>query len=333
MRSSALVFIAVLAASLLAPVAAHATCGAEGCPFVRRGLGDDGGRFAFDLRYQDVQQDKLWSGSGEASLADIIADAELHGEVELFTRTRSWVAEGRARLGDRFHVVASLPYVDREHRHMLRHAPVYNPAFVSAWKFKGVGDATVLGQYAALRSEGAWNASLQAGIKLPTGRRHVPDEAQDNLGFESTLEPSARPGTGSTDWLIGGLVSYTTPWHRVLPVTASVLGRLNGKGTDDYQVGDELQAGLSSGWAPVDRVSLLGQVNFSAHGSDVSADATEAAHSGMRSLFLTPGASVRVAPGLSLYALYQVRVLGRMDEATVVARDHLLVGTSYALGR
>jgi hypothetical protein len=333
MRFCAIVSLALLAATSMAPVAAHATCGAEGCPLVRRDLGEEGSRFAFDLRYQDVQQDVPWMGSHEATLSDIVANAEAHGEVELFTRTRSWVAEGRARLGDRFHVVAMLPYVDREHRHMLRHTPVYNPLFVTTWKFKGVGDATVLGQFTPLRRQGRWGASLQAGVKLPTGRRHVPDEAQDNFGFESTLEPSARPGTGSTDWLIGGQASYATPWHRMVPVTVSVLGRFNGKGTDDYQVGNELQAGLSSGWAPVDRVALLGQVNFSAHGSDVSAEATEAAHTGMKSLFLTPGVSVRLAPGLSLYALYQVRVLGRSDEATVIARDHLLVGTSYALGR
>lgn len=332
-RPFRLAFAVVLIAASLAPVAAHATCGAEGCPFVRRGLGTDGGRFAFDLRYQDVTQDRLWDGSEETTLADVIADAEQHGEVEMFTHTRSWVAEARASLGERVRVVATLPYVEREHRHWLRHTPVFNPLFVDEWKYKGVGDATVLGQFTALQRENGSNVTLQGGVKLPTGRTHVPDEERDNFGYDSALEPSARPGTGSTDLLVGALGSLGTPWLRVLPVTLSVLARFNNKGTDDYQVGDEVQVGLSSGWSPVERVTLLGQVNYSAHGSDVSAEESEAAHTGMRSLFLTPGLSVRVLPGLAIYGLYQSRLWGRSDEATVVARDHVLVGTSYALGR
>lgn len=109
--------------------------------------------------------------------------------------------------------------------------------------------------------------------------------------------------------------------------------RFNTKGTDDYRLGNELQAGLSGGWTAHERVTLLGQVNFAAHGSDVSALASEAAHSGTRALFLTPGVSLGVARGLTVYGFYQARVWGNTDEATVVARDHLMVGTSYALGR
>jgi hypothetical protein len=332
-RSPRLAFAIALATVLLTPTASRANCGAEGCPFVRRGLGTDVGRFGFDLRYQDVTQDKLWSGSNETSLDDIIAGTAQHGEVELFTHTRSWVAEASAALGDRLRLVATLPYINREHRHWLRHAPTFNPLFVNVWKYQGLGDATVLGQFTALRRANGSNVSLEAGVKLPTGRQHVPNETVNNFGFESALEPSARPGTGSTDGLVGALASLAMPWRRVVPVTISVLARFNGKGTDDYQVGDEVQVGLASGWSPIERVTLIAQANFSAHGSDVSAEpGVEAAHTGMRSLFLTPGVSVRVLQGLAVYGLYQSRVSGRSDEATVVARDHFLVGTSYSLG-
>jgi len=276
----------------------------------------------------------LWVGSGEASLEDIIADAEPHGEVELYTRTRSWVAETRAALGDRIHVVATLPYVNREHRHWLRHTPAFDPRFASVWKYEGLGDATVLGQFAAREHEQGLSIALQAGVKLPTGRRHVPEETQDNLGFESTLEPAARPGTGSTDWLLGGLASVHLPWRGALPVTAGLLARFNTKGTDDYRVGNEVQVGLSGGWSPVERVTVLGQVNFAAHRPDVAAEpGNEAIHSAMRWLFLTPGLKVHLLPSLAAYALYQARVLGRSNEATVVARDHFLVGASFSLGR
>lgn len=315
------------------PSAARANCGAEGCPLVREGLGANTGRFAFDLRYQDVTQDQLWNGTEKTDLPSIISDAELHGEVELYTRTRSWVAEGRMRITDDLRVTATLPYIDREHRHWLAHTPVFNPLFLDTWKFQGLADATVLGQYRLLHREGLPVVTVQGGVKLPTGKAHIDDEARDNLGFESTLEPSARPGSGSTDWLAGALVSQHLPGKGLLPLTLSVLARWNTKGTDDYEMGDEVQAGLSSGWSPMDRVTLLAQLNYSAHTSDVSAEASEAAHSGMKSLYATPGITVRVTPMVSVYGLYQGRLWGKSDEATVVANNHFLFGTTLSLGQ
>ena len=174
--------------------------------------------------------------------------------------------------------------------------------------------------------------TLQGGVKLPTGRRHLPDEARTNFGFESTLEPSARPGTGSTDWIAGALAAQRLPWKHALPISLSVLGRWNGKGTDDFRSGNEVQAGLSGGYAPFERIALLAQVNYSGHATDVSADPSEAAHSGMRSLYITPGITARVSPGLVIYGLYQARAWGKSDEPTVVATNHFVFGTTYSIG-
>ena len=335
-RSVRWVCAAVFSLVLLAP-AARATCGAEGCPFVREAFGVQTGRYAFDLRYTDVTQDALWKGSHEVSLAEVLAQPGLlHNEVELYTRTRSWVAEGRALIGDRLRVNVTLPYVDRQHRHALYHgggAAAFERQPVDEWDFEGLGDATAIGQYRVFDRRGWPNVTLQGGVKLPTGRRHVPDETRTHGVFESALEPSARPGTGSTDWLLGALVSQPLPWKRALPFTASALMRFNTKGTDDFEAGDELQAGLSGGYAPADWLTLLGQANLAAHGSDRSAEASEVAHSAMRSLYLTPGLRVRVSPAISLYGLYQARVLGRSDEATVAGRSHFMFGTTYSLGR
>lgn len=324
--------VALLLLACAMPPAARANCGAEGCPFVRRGLNTEIGRLSFDLRYQEVTQDELWNGTSETTLDQVIAGAELHSEVELYTHTRSWVGEVRGTVSDRLSVVATLPFIERQHQHWLHHSPAYNPLFLDTWDYQGLGDLAVVGRYDVLHGAGS-NAALVGGVKLPTGRTHVPDETKDNFGFESTLEPSARPGTGSFDWFVGASAAKALPWQRALPLSANVLARINTKGTDDFRVGNELQAGIASGWAPIPRIALLGQVNFSGHGSDVSADPTEAAHTGTRALYLTPGVSANVANGLSVYALYQTRVWGRSDEATVVARDHILIGTSFAIVR
>ena len=326
--------LAVAAVLALAP-RAHATCGAEGCPFVREGLGAAGGRFGFGFRFMDVKQDVLWNGSSEAERADLVSEIYAtgeHSELELFTQTRSWVVEGRARVNDYLELTASMPYVWREHRHAIVHGPIYRPAWEDEWKYEGWGDATLLGHFRKSLGGEGHSITVQAGVKLPTGLRHVPDETRENQFIESSLEPGIRPGSGSTDLIAGLQYAQPLPYTHALPVTASILGRLNTRGTDDFQVGDELQAGLSGGYAPWGPVTLLMQANFSAHGSDVSAEASEAAHSAMSALYLTPGVSVRVANALTVYGMFQARAWGHTDDANVVGKSHVLIGTTYSLG-
>jgi len=331
MRVLRMLLAAIPLAALIAP-AAHATCGAEGCPFVRDAFGAVRSRYSFDLRFQGVTQDQLWNGTSSATIDEILGQAERHGEVELFTKSQTWTAEGHAQLTPGLRLIAVLPYIHRQHQHMLAHVPVYDPRFVNTWDFEGLGDMSVVAQYRAFNRPGGASLELQGGVKLPTGRTHVPDETRDNFGFESTLEPSIRPGTGSTDWLTGATFAQPLPWRGAVPITASVLAKWTGKGTDDFEVGDEVQAGLSGGYAPKSWITLLGQVNFSAHGSDVSADPTETAHTAMQALYLTPGVSVRVTPAMILYGIYQARVWGHSDEPTVVGNSHFMIGTTYSLG-
>jgi hypothetical protein len=109
-----------------------------------------------------------------------------------------------------------------------------------------------------------------------------------------------------------------------------VRGRWNGKGTDDYRAGDEFEAGLAAGYSPLAWLTLFGQLNYSDHGAGVAAHGGEPAHSATRSLYATPGLSVRAGPRLSVYALVQSRVWGETDDANVVASRHFLFGTTLA---
>jgi|GEM_PF-992790 len=331
MRVLRMLLAAIPLAALIVP-AARANCGAEGCPFVRDAFGATRGRYSFDLRFQGVTQDDLWNGTSSTTIDDILAGAERHGEVELFTKTETWTAEGHAMLMPSLRLIASLPYIHREHQHMLAHIPVYDPRFVNTWNFEGLGDMVLLAQYRAYTRAGGPSLELQGGVKLPTGRTHVPDETKDNFGFESTLEPSVRPGTGSTDWLTGLSYVQPLPWTNATPITASVLAKWTGKGTDDFEVGDEIQAGISGGYTPKPWLTLIAQVNYSGHGRDVSADETEAAHTAMQSLYVTPGASLRLSPALILYGIYQQRVWAHSEEPTVIGANHFVIGTTYSLG-
>lgn len=327
-RSLALVWFVSLF-SVVTAVPAHATCGAESCPLVSDAL-HAGGRFAFDVRVQETTQDQLWNGTASTTLADIVAGAESHGEIELYTRTRTVLAEARLRVNDRLSLTATLPWMDREHRHALAHTTTFDPSTVDTWRYRGFADATVLGLYRAVGAHHGVSVLLQGGAKLPTGRTHVDGEVRDNAGFESALEPAARPGSGSLDWIAGVILSHPLPVPGMSPLAVSVQRRWTGKGTDDYRVGDETMAGAATGLAIGDRLTLLAQVNYARHAADVSADASEASHSAIQSLYVTPGARVRLAAGVSAYGMLQWRTWTKSEEATVVAPRHLMVGLRWS---
>jgi hypothetical protein len=330
--------LAALASLLLltsAPDRAHATCGAEGCPCVRRGLADNAGRFGFDTRFLDVTQDRLWSGGGTTSLEALLPTTGVHHHIPLYTRTRSWSFEGRLRATDRLNLSVNVPYVDREHRRYDHHAVGYDPRLVQSWRFRGLGDAVVQGQFRAGQPFAGLDLALQAGVKLPTGKRHV----TPTTGLYGTEPPPAvRPGTGSTDLLVGFTLTRPLPWQPALPVSANLLRRWNGRGTDDYRVGDELQLNLSTGYVVKPWLTLTALANYSNHAGDSWTPPTasdpyrEPSHSGGQALFLTPGANVSLANGVTLYGVWQNRVWGHTESPMSVARHYFLIGTSLTLG-
>jgi hypothetical protein len=327
---------------LIAPIVAlapgrAAACTAEERPFMQDGLGSRTRRATLTLRFESSTQDQLWNGSSAAERDQLIREqfspaGARHQALELYTHTSAWILDGRARVNDRLELTASLPYLQREHRHMLVHAPFYNPAFEDEWKYEGLGDAIALGHWRALGGRETASLMLQAGVKLPTGLRHVNDQEKLNLGFHSMLEPPVRPGSGSTDWLAGVLLAQPLPWRGAQPLSASLLMRWNGTGVDSYRAGDQLQAGLGTGYVPVSWLTLVVQANFIGNAADVSGDPSMGAHPAQRALYLSPGATLHVTGLLSLYALYQSRVWSYSNEPSVVGENQLIIGTALTPG-
>jgi hypothetical protein len=330
-RASLLVALALLAAR---PAAA---CTAEGCWYQHDALGPHARRATLTVRFEQVTQDLLWNGDAEADRDQSVRDmyfsgGSRHEALELYTHTRAWILDGRARVNDRLELSASLPYVQREHRHLLAHAPFYNPAFEDEWVYEGLGDAVALGHVRALgRADGA-SLTLQGGVKLPTGVRMVADQEKVNFGLTSMLEPPNRPGTGSTDWIAGALAAQPLPWRGLQPLTASAAYRWNGTGAEGYRAGDQFQAGLGLGHAPAPWLTLLLQANYIGNAADAPGDPEMGAHPAQRALWLTPGATVRVASRLSVYALLQSRVWGRTEGRHVVGQSQWLLGTAFTPG-
>lgn len=323
------VLVVVLALGPARPAAAN--CGAESCPLALHGHEPTDRRVSFELGFQNVHQDQLWRGTNRVGDAALRAEGE---DVELLTHTRAWIGTVRARVTPRLFLIGSLPYLDRVHRHDHGHAPYDHE--LQAWTLRGLGDASLTAHWQALGSTSApWGAlALMAGAKVPTGRRSA--EEVDGHG----LEPSARLGTGSTDAIAG------VQWERRFPVRApgnpdarmpvalNVSGRMNGKGTEDYRLGDELLASLATAFPLHAAVEGLMQLNAAFHGrDDVGHSHAEPHGTGASALFASPGVRVRLGGGASVYGYWQVRAWANTNGTQLVAPSHLVIGTTVGSGR
>jgi hypothetical protein len=240
---------------------------------------------------------------------------------------------GRANLTERFGVTAALPIVDRTHIHISNEAPPIPE--VMEWHYHGVGDLTLLGQASVTRhSEGGTAVSFQFGAKFPTGRRHVVPEGEEEP------EPAARPGTGSFDVLAG--IHVMRSFHvataggaaGTMPLFVSLMARANGRGTDEYRVGNELQATVGAVYPVGTDFEVSLQLNGRLRGmDDVGLSDALRENTGGQSLFVSPGVRVHPSRDVSLYGTAQIPVYQHVNRIQIVAPYHLLFGTTFELGR
>jgi hypothetical protein len=287
------------------------------------------GRIAIDLSYQFIDQDQVRVGTRRSTVGALPSP-----EDEVQTVSRILTVRGQASVSDRFGLSASLPFVDRTHRHIANEGA--GPSQLREWSYSGVGDLVLLGQLVALEGRGRRSATLsfQLGAKLPTGVRHV------GLVDGEEPEPPARPGTGSLDGLAGFHLMVAVPSNApedepaAAPLFLSVLARANGRGTDDYRVGDELQVSLG-GSHPVGRsLELTAQLNgrFRAKDGTGQTDALRD-NTGGTWIYATPGVRARTGSRVDWYGLLQIPVIQRVNRIQIVAPYHAMLGTSVHLGR
>lgn len=316
-----LVALAALAAS---PGPARPSCGADKCPLDQHAAHGMGRRFSFDLSYQLIRQDRVLVGTRSAAAGELPSP-----EDEVSTITRMTTALGYARLTGRWQLSAALPFVERTHRH-IRNEEGQPPAPLE-WRYSGPGDLTLLSHWTATRDPAApLTVTLQLGTRLPVGRRHV--AAVD--GEEP--EPPARPGTGSLDGLAGIHVMHRVGvpapgGHSQGSFFAGALLRVNGRGTEDYRVGNEAQASCGGSWPLAHGVGALAQLNARFRGKD-DPGRTDALrdNTGGASLYASPGLRVETPAGIAAYAYVQVPIYQRVNRIQLVSPWHLFVGLAWS---
>jgi hypothetical protein len=316
--------VALFAACALAiPAAALASCGAENCPLDHASRWSEA-PFAFEVSYQYIDQDQPRVGTDDAAVGAI---PRHHDEVR--TLSRATTARATYRFAGAWSVSAALPYIDRFHAHIHNHmgTPIYE-----RWEYGGIGDLELVG----LRSFGGGGSGSRyfatAGVKMPTGVTEVENEDGDQP------EPAARPGSGSWDFLAGAGAEWRLGGRPAedgagsIPLRLSVTGRLNGRGTEEYRIGSQVQLHLASE-VPVGRVfALLGQANFRIREKDdVGASGQEEDDTGGSWLYLSPGVRVSTGTRASIYGLVQVPVYQRVNGIQLVSDVNLYFGVTGSI--
>jgi hypothetical protein len=131
-------------------------------------------------------------------------------------------------------IIGRLPVVIRtdirEGEHHHGHGGAVLNAAVERGDSAGIGDLTLLGQYRFLDDRNSrTEAALLLGVKAPTGRTGVDDDA--GVRFETEFQP----GSGSWDGLVGlALTQRAGVWS----FDANVLYQLATKGAQETDLGD-----------------------------------------------------------------------------------------------
>jgi hypothetical protein len=323
-RACALLLLS-LAAIAVSVAPSRAACGSDMCSIDLRGPEASTRRWSLDLAYQFIDQDHVRIGTEPAEVGAIPSH---HNEVS--TVTKAWSATGRAIVSPRLAFGVTVPWMKRTHVHEHEH---HGELMAMEWDFDGLGDALLSAYWTPGGTilPAPYSISVQAGVKLPTGRRNVPEVDGDQP------EPMARPSTGSYDQLVGLQVRRPVTTRTLkgvgVPVTYAlgVTRRFNGVGTDDYAMGDEWAMNLSGGWALSPAVTFLGQVNSRIRGRDTAGlTDTDPAMTGGTAVYATPGLRVGLG-GVGLYTYYQARVYEKVNGIQITAPSHLMFGMSYSL--
>jgi hypothetical protein len=243
-----------------------------------------------------------------------------HDEVE--TENRNFVASVDWNLAPAWGLSVSIPYVDRDHRHIHNHR---GEQLFETWSFRELGDIRAQARYEfySMRDdpEVACSSGVTLGVKLPTGKHDVTN-AEGEFA-ERTLQP----GTGTTDLLLGAY------WHADAPLTglswftrAQASVPMNSR--DGYKPGKQLTLDAGMRYAATRDVGLMLQLNYQVKDRDRGVNA-EPEDSGQRMLFVSPGISWNVSKGAQLYAFLQVPLYQAVNGVQLTAGWSALAGVSW----
>ncbi|MCI0405227.1 MAG: hypothetical protein L0Z48_09660 [candidate division Zixibacteria bacterium] len=297
---------------------AQASCGASICPLdLHKSV--QAGRLQLTISHEYINQNRINVGS-KKSFVGALPNA--HDEVT--TINQRTLLQAQYGFSNAFGVNVELPYIIREHSHIEDSA-------LEAFNFEGFGDAGLTGQYGFNFGSVVSPARFDfvAGIKIPTGLTSAANEDGEQA------EPTIQPGTGSWDGIFGAnlqiplftIPSFSGGLYGKLPLNVGVSYRLNGKGIDDYQFGNQVLAHIGTEYQIFPRLSLLFQANARWQDfADVGTTGEFRSNTGGTYIFASPGLSFQFNNALSAYSYAQIPVYQKVNGIQQVAKLNLQFG-------
>ncbi len=304
-------------AMLLLPLVAEANCGAEFCSLNTdwdiQGVANKAG-VRLDVRAEYINLDQLRQGSNKTKPA-----GELNGHDELRTINHNYMATLDWNINPNWGISVKLPLVDRAHKHIHNEddgAGGVEPVLEN-WDFTGIGDIQALGRY-RFYADNKHNAGLRFGLQLPTG------STNKSNGEGELAERTLQLGTGSVDTLLG---AYYNRHDGKMAWFAQGMWQQSVHQRDDFKPGRKLSADVGLSYNATPNFSLLLQLNALHKSKDSGANA-EPADSGGHTISVSPGASYRVTPNITLYGFVQKPLVQYVNGTQLTADWSLAIGLS-----
>jgi len=287
--------------------------------------------FSADLSYTYINQNSAIYGSKTAS-AGLVNTLYANGqENELNTKTGTITAAFNYNSAV-WGVSVQIPYLNRTHttdgnlqnNYTILTAPL--GTYFANSTDSGIGDVRIIGRYSGFSADKS--TGITAGLKLPTGSTNA------NFTNGQTLDPGLQLGTGSTDIILGGYTSGTISTYgwffqgtvqRAIKTTNDASGNGYRPG-DAYSLNTGIRyAGYGAKVVPMLQLNYIRRENDT--GLDINYDVlTGARISGGQLLYLSPGVSVRVGGGVSVYGFVQVPVYQYVNSLQLVPKYTATLG-------
>ena len=270
-------------------------------------------------------------GRSDGELADLAGEHVHAHDSDYHLNASLGLAYG---VTDRLTVSLNLPYIRHDDLRAGAHSHEGGETINSVEQLgsvAGIGDATLLAHYKLIDAPAM--VTVIGGLKLPTGGTRE----RNNDG--ERLEAEHQPGTGSVDPIAGASFGTDLGMFRL---TASTVYQFAGKGAQDTRLGDRAQAGIAlsrrfgpaedhhepaehhhdEGVGPHEHAPAHGHASWDAfveltgewEGRQKVAGEVEA-YSGVKALWLTPGARFNSTRGLSVAAAIGIPVAQDIRES------------------
>jgi len=307
----------------------RASCGSSSCPLDLNALNlPETRRVSLDLSLQYVDQDQPRIGTRNARVGEI--PGEHHDEVRTVNRISTLALTYAAT--SRLHLVASLPFISRDHQHLAsshEHITSQHNNVPESWDIRGIGDLSLLARAEVVEGNrttrsGLW---LIGGVKLPTGAHEV-----RNVDGEAGELP-IQPGSGTIDGIAGlswnGGVIRRSGAHggmgdfAVVPYFLSATYQFRGS-RDDYRLGNELQLNAGGAYPLGRHLEALLQLNARVRERD-SGDPEETGMTGGTYAYASPGLRWSFR-GAALYGIVQLPVYQNVNALQLTSTSNYVIG-------